>query len=64
MHPEHDTETASMIQQRIRERAYELWEERGCAHGSADEDWYLAEREIEGPKVVEPEPEFIYTASV
>lgn len=30
----------------IRERAYELWCERGCPEGSADEDWYRAEREL------------------
>lgn len=30
----------------IRERAYELWCERGCPDGSADEDWYSAEREL------------------
>jgi hypothetical protein len=64
MHFEHETETESMIRQRVCERAYQLWEERGRPEGSPDEDWYLAEREIEGPKAAEPEPEFIYTASV
>ena len=30
----------------IRERAYELWLERGCPHGSADQDWHQAESEL------------------
>ena len=32
--------------QEIRERAYELWCERGCPEGSADEDWHRAESEL------------------
>lgn len=27
-------------------RAYELWQSRGCPIGSADEDWFQAEREV------------------
>jgi len=66
MHFEHDTETESMIHKRISERAHQLWEERGCPEGSPDEDWFMAKREIEGPKAADPEPEqeFIYTAAV
>jgi hypothetical protein len=30
----------------IKARAYELWRERGCQHGSSDEDWHRAEREL------------------
>jgi hypothetical protein len=30
----------------IQMRAYELWCKRGCPHGSADEDWHQAEREL------------------
>jgi len=30
----------------IRLRAYELWCERGCPEGSADQDWHRAEREL------------------
>jgi hypothetical protein len=30
----------------IRMRAYELWCERGCPHGSADLDWHQAEHEL------------------
>lgn len=27
----------------ISELAYVLWQERGCPHGSAEEDWFRAE---------------------
>jgi DUF2934 family protein len=30
----------------IKTRAYQLWMERGCPHGSADQDWHRAEREV------------------
>ena len=30
----------------IARRAYQLWEERGHGDGSADEDWFLAVREL------------------
>ena len=48
--PEHNPEDA------VRERAYELYVERGTADGNADDDWRRAEAEIlrqhngEGPK--------------
>jgi hypothetical protein len=66
MHFEHDTETSSMIHQRVSERAYEIWMERGCPEGTAEEDWYMAEREIEGSgePAETPEAPFIYTAAV
>lgn len=38
--------SASGIEERIRRRAYELWEQRGRAHGHAVEDWLQAEKEI------------------
>ena len=28
-------------------RAYELWEERGRGYGFDEEDWYLAERQLQ-----------------
>jgi hypothetical protein len=31
--------------EKIKAHAYELWMERGCPHGSSDEDWHQAERE-------------------
>ena len=32
--------------EQIKQRAYELWMERGSPHGSADQDWYRAEQEL------------------
>jgi hypothetical protein len=29
----------------IAQLAYSLWQARGCPHGSAEEDWFAAERE-------------------
>ncbi|QRM30976.1 DUF2934 domain-containing protein [Microvirga sp. VF16] len=36
------------LEERIRERAYELWMRHGSIHGRADEYWYQAEQEILG----------------
>lgn len=33
-------------EQRIRERAYQIWQEAGCPEGKADEHWRQAEAEI------------------
>jgi hypothetical protein len=34
------------LEERIRERAYTLWLENGCADGNADQHWLAAEREV------------------
>ena len=34
------------LEQRIRERAYELWERDGRAHGRADAHWHAAKLEL------------------
>jgi Protein of unknown function (DUF2934) len=34
------------LEQRIRERAYTLWLENGCAEGNAEQHWLVAEREV------------------
>lgn len=34
------------LQEEIRRRAYELYEQRGCSPGSESEDWLRAEQEI------------------
>ncbi len=38
----------SDIEERIRQRAYELYVQRGRRPGHAEEDWRLAEEEIRG----------------
>jgi len=49
------------LEERIRERAYELWMRHGSIHGRADEYWYQAEREIlgEGDEAAGPKAPFI-----
>ncbi|MGA3090020.1 MAG: DUF2934 domain-containing protein [Terriglobales bacterium] len=42
--------TVSAPQDRIRERAYELYESRGCEPGQDKEDWLRAEQQILKPK--------------
>jgi len=39
---------SSDIEERIRRRAYQLYEERGKVDGFALDDWLLAERELLG----------------
>ncbi len=34
------------LQDQIRHRAYELWEQRGRQGGSAEQDWLQAEKEV------------------
>jgi hypothetical protein len=34
------------LENRIRERAYEIWAAHGYVHGQADQHWHAAEREI------------------
>jgi Protein of unknown function (DUF2934) len=54
------------LEERIRERAYELWMQHGSLPGRAEEYWYQAEREISGgtdegaetqtPPIMDPAP--------
>jgi DNA relaxase NicK len=37
------------MEERIRQRAYELYEERGREEGHAEEDWLRAEAEVRKP---------------
>jgi hypothetical protein len=34
------------LEERIRERAYEIWTAHGCVDGQADQHWLAAERKI------------------
>jgi len=34
------------LEEEIRRRAYQLYEERGCTPGHANDDWLVAEREV------------------
>jgi Protein of unknown function (DUF2934) len=40
------------LEDRIRERAYEIWTANGRVHGQADQHWVAAEREILAAKTV------------
>jgi len=37
---------AELEQQRIAAVAYFLWQQRGCPHGSSDDDWFQAKQLI------------------
>jgi Protein of unknown function (DUF2934) len=49
------------LENRIRERAYEIWAADGYVHGQADQHWLAAEREILAASTValvrEPAPQ-------
>jgi Protein of unknown function (DUF2934) len=45
-HQDQDVHMDQSLENRIRERAYEIWTAHGCAHGQADQHWLAAEREI------------------
>lgn len=36
------TETNELLEHRIRERAFQLWQEAGCPDGRAEEFWHRA----------------------
>jgi len=41
-------ENSEMLEHRIRERAFELWQEAGCPEGRAEEFWHLAREKETG----------------
>ncbi len=43
-----------LIERKIRLRAYELYEERGCAEGYALEDWLQAESDVLQTSILAP----------
>jgi len=44
--PGASTPTPITLEEQIRERAYALYEERGCVPGHESDDWLQAEREV------------------
>jgi hypothetical protein len=44
------------LEDRIRERAYEIWSMAGRPDGEADHHWLLAEREVLAMAMAEPLP--------
>ena len=40
--------SGATLEEQIRQRAYQLYLERGAANGDAEEDWLRAEAEIRG----------------
>ena len=49
--PAAGSEPSAEREEQIRQRAYQLYEQRGCEHGHDVEDWLMAERERGGPEV-------------
>ena len=47
----HATVTGAGLEEHIRQRAYELYEQRGRCDGFAEEDWLQAESELRGRQV-------------
>ena len=52
-HPESDKLSTAEIQDRIRNRAYDLYQRRGAGDGKALDDWLQAKAEVLG--VVAPQ---------
>src|SRR6185312_5420233 len=44
--PEQRSRLMDHLEQAVRERAYFIWLDGGCGHGSADEHWLAAEAEL------------------
>jgi Protein of unknown function (DUF2934) len=47
-HPEHGKLNLAEIEERIRVRTYDLYQQRGCADGRALDDWLEAKAEVLG----------------
>lgn len=47
-HPEHRKLSLPEIEERIRVRAYDLYQQRGCTDGHAMDDWLEAKSEVLG----------------
>ena len=52
------------IEQRIRDRAYAIWQEQGCPEGSDYEHWLMAEQEVAVmPAAIQTAPKAAKTAT-
>lgn len=51
---EESVHLSELDQQEIARLAYEFWEARGCPHGSPEEDWLRAERDLQRRKAHGP----------
>jgi hypothetical protein len=49
---EEDTAVPGPSHEEIALRAYQLWEERGKPYGSDEEDWHLAERQLQAGRPI------------
>ena len=47
-HPESDKYSVSDLEDKIRNRAYDLYQQRGCADGKALDDWLEAKAQVLG----------------
>jgi hypothetical protein len=47
-HPEYGKLSVPEIEERIRHRAYDLYQERGCGDGHALDDWLEAKSQVLG----------------
>jgi hypothetical protein len=52
------------LHQRIRQRAYEIWEREGGGHGEPEKYWHQAEAEIEREDQLEAEQAFTEPSAV
>jgi hypothetical protein len=43
-------------EEQVRDKAHELWQERGCPEGTPDEDWYRAEQLLRDEALADTEP--------
>jgi hypothetical protein len=57
-----EPESPTLTEDLVRQRAYELYEERGCEDGHELDDWFKAEGEILGKKPSVPVTEQKATA--
>jgi hypothetical protein len=55
--------TFEQLQEAVRERAYQKWQEAGCPEGDGQEFWVAAETDIFGPNALQQGGYNVYTKS-